>query len=181
MVWSILTLFMSASSCGSKKSDEEPRKKPTPTKVNEEAQPTQPTLPENEPLVPKNDPLLGSWRVVEATGKNAEVNKGTEYVFGADGKVHVRSHRSNPEVRARDPKTHLGPPETRKLVVNEWSWKRTSPTQIEMNHEASPLTAIITITIKKETMKFVWNTNGSAFTMQKIDTSAPPTVKDPTI
>lgn len=112
-----------------------------------------------------NDTLLGTWEVVEATGRYAETNTGLVYTFLPNGTAQTRAiHKGKIPGGRLIPGVKAGEP-----IENEWSWTRVSPNKIEMTHRESPLVAQITTTIDGNTMKFEWNKGGSIFIMERRD------------
>jgi hypothetical protein len=158
------------SACGEKKQEPEPEPTAEPTPI---AEPTPPVKkpaasPAKPPAIPEDDPLLGTWEVVEATGKYAEANTGLVYTFGADGKAIVSAVRTNPHIRARDMKALNDPTKEGVIVENEWAWRRVAADEIEMTHSDSPLTAAITTKFEGDELEFTWNKRGSVFTMKRM-------------
>jgi hypothetical protein len=165
---SILALGLVVSACGEKKQDPAPEPAPAaePTPITKPTPPAK--KPAEPPAIPADDPLLGTWEVVDDTGKHAEVNVGLVYTFGADGKAIVRGIRTNPHIRARDMKAFNDPTKEGVIVENEWAWLRVAPDEIAMTHSDSPLSASITTKFEGDELKFTWNKKGSVFTMKRM-------------
>lgn len=158
---------LTLAACGDRER-EPPPIEPTELPAAEKAAPKPATGKPVASKVSSDDPLLGTWEVVEVTGRYAEANTGLVYHFRQDGKAKVSAVAmvDIPGGRALPPGVKNGD-----LIENIWSWKRVAPNEIEMTHPDSPMVARITTTIEGDTMKFEWNKakGGSIFVMERRD------------